>query len=76
MTSSLCVSVAIGSLGLLTFGGDKAKSGVVNISETEINKFIAEVGLVPFFPVSLKSQNLKRYLFNESKSFTDITQGK
>lgn len=61
---------------MVKIGGDKAKSGLVNISETEVNKIIGEVGLVPFFPVSLKSPNLKKYLFEESKSFTDIAQGK
>lgn len=45
----------------------------MNITEDDVKKAINEVGLVP---VCLRSDNLEKHLFNSSKSFTEIKQGK
>lgn len=48
----------------------------MNITEDDVKKAINEVGLVPLYPVCLRSDNLEKHLFNSSKSFTEIKQGK
>lgn len=48
--------------------------GMVNITTDDVIKGLGEVGLIPFYPVSLQSDNLEEQLFKD-KSFTDITQG-
>ena len=72
----LCASVALGSLGPIKYGDKEGKIGSVNISIDDVGKALNEVGLVPLYPVCLKSGNLKENLFNSSKSFTEIRQGK
>lgn len=50
--------------------------GLVNISEEAVITSVNEIAKIPFFPVSLKSEDLGKHLFREGKAFTDISQGK